>query len=557
MLKIKSILPVFAVVLVLGLSNAAFAQLSCNVASTPVSRATDTGLTEPAGDLIFNCLSGGTATTTATMTLDYGVPITNNTAYPGAKPISITNLGGAPGFTGGAPTISSVTNSTGQVVINIPGQALAGGGTASFTVTGILLALSGSGKTTVSANVSVSPGNNVLITAGQTSAVVVTSVLPGIGNPAIATGAAVGLILSPGVAVPTGTTAPVNGGFSVRVSETYIDMFRGQGQFNSGASTQGVQLLFTFSGIPAGVSFTGGGATTPCTLVETITGGGSSGAPFFASTNTTVSSTTNTLLVEIAGGPSLTALDSLVLTCVNAVIGSTATLPLTPGSITATVTLAPTGTAFSSTGAVQTSATAGQIPRYTSNPLPSPALTVVNIISATTNMLFPFVSIGSGFDTGFAIANTTGDPFGGTANGGARAQSGTVALYFFPLTGNPFCVTTGGTATNPVTGGTTATNCTVLTGTVGLGLGTGGTLAAGASWVVLGSEIFGKITSPPAVFNGYVFGIGNFTNGHPSSFVADATFSGKFTAGGPALVLPVPAITARIGAGAGVEALGH
>src|SRR5690349_13915802 len=82
MLKIKSILPVFAALCILGLSNAAFAQLSCNVASTPVSRATDTGYTEPAGDLIFNCTPGTTPTTTATMTIDYGVPITNNTVYP-------------------------------------------------------------------------------------------------------------------------------------------------------------------------------------------------------------------------------------------------------------------------------------------------------------------------------------------------------------------------------------------------------------------------------------------------------------------------------------------
>src|SRR5215470_12343621 len=111
--KIKYILPVFAMVLVLGLSNAAFAQLSCSVASTPVSRATDTGLTEPAGDLIFNCLFGGVATTSAVMTLDYGVPITNTTTYPAGAGIRVV-----PG-TGTAPSVFSVANSTGQVVITI------------------------------------------------------------------------------------------------------------------------------------------------------------------------------------------------------------------------------------------------------------------------------------------------------------------------------------------------------------------------------------------------------------------------------------------------------
>src|SRR5262249_5101422 len=114
MLKIKTLLPVFAMVLVLGLSNAAFAQLSCSVASTPVSRATDTGLTEPAGDLIFNCSFGGVATSSATMTLDYGVPITNTTTWPSAT----TGVRVVPG-TGATPTISSVANSTGQVVVSI------------------------------------------------------------------------------------------------------------------------------------------------------------------------------------------------------------------------------------------------------------------------------------------------------------------------------------------------------------------------------------------------------------------------------------------------------
>jgi hypothetical protein len=566
MLKIKSILPVFAVVLILGLSNAAFAQLSCSVASTPVSRATDTGLTEPAGDLIFNCVFGGTATTTATMTIDYGVPITDNTAYPAAgNTVSgvtgVVRIINVTAFAGGAPTIASVTNSTGQIVINIPAQNAAGN--YSFTVTGVLLALSGSGKTSVSANVSVSPGNNVLITAGQTTAVVVTSVLPGIQSPTITTFQAPGLILTTGTVVATGAL-PILGGFSINVRENYIDSFRNASQFNGGQSTQGVQLLFTFTGIPAGVTFSGalGSSTTPCTA--TITSGAVT-VPVTGAGTSVVTATNNTLLVEIAptgagqaaNGPNLTAIDTVTLACIGVNIGATASLPLNPGTVTATVTMAPVGTAFSATGAVLTATTTGQIPRYTASQLPSPPLTVVNIIPATTNMLFPFVSVGGGFDTGFAIANTTGDPYGGTANGGARPQTGTVTMYFFPIGGTPFCVTTGGTATNPVTGGASATNCSVLSSTnVGLGLSTGGVVAPGSSWVVLGSEIFKSVTGAPATFNGYAFAVANFTNAHPSGFVADAAFSGKFTAGGPALTLNHPFIVARLGPGA-AEILGH
>src|SRR5262245_26392753 len=93
-MKIRMLMPVLAVLLVFGLANTAFAQLSCSVASTPVSRDTDTGHTEVVGDLIFNCVGGTTATTTATMTIDYGVTITNTTAFPTGKPISIANVSG-------------------------------------------------------------------------------------------------------------------------------------------------------------------------------------------------------------------------------------------------------------------------------------------------------------------------------------------------------------------------------------------------------------------------------------------------------------------------------
>ncbi len=574
MLKIKNILPVLVVLLFLGAASTAFAQLSCNVASTPVSRSTDTGLTEPAGDLIFNCTGGATATTAATMTIDYGGnPITDNsTTFPalnaGCTPAasctgSFIRIPAASivGFAGGAPAISSVANAAGQIVITIPAQP-APAAANSFTLSGVLLSLSGNGKSgctsnCIQANVSVSPGNNVLITAQQNVATVITAELPGITAPALTAFTAPGQVLTNGTVVA--------GGFSLKVSENYIDMFRSLSQFNQGASTQGVQVLFTFSGIPTGVTL--GTALAPCTAVLTAAGAVATGTATIVSANTTLSSTANTLTVEItgpatgAGSPVLTAVDTVTVACASFNIGATATVPLTPGSVTATVTLAPTGTAFGTGGVVLTGATvpAGVVPRYTSNPLPSPAVTVINIIPATTHMLFPFVSIGNGFDTGFAIANTTADPYGfGATTGGARAQAGTVALYFYPTSGSAFCVTTGGTASLP--GGGAA--CTAFSSSsVGVGLSSGGTIASGASWVVLGSEIFKQVSAAPAVFSGYSFGIANFTNAHATVFVADATFSGKFTAGGPALVLPNPAIAGfarTLGVGTGVvEALGH
>jgi hypothetical protein len=541
MLKIKYIVPVFVMLLVLGLSNTAFAQLSCSVASTPVSRATDTGLTEPAGDITFNCAqTSATNNSQATITVDYGVPITSTTDYPVGKPIAITGntcLVAIPGAN------ISVSYTTGQVVVTVPANEGTGSGTTcSFTLEGVLLALSGSGKTSVVANVSVSPGNGLLITAGQNTPTVVTSVLPGI----VASGFT--LVTGPGQVLTSG--APVVAGsatFTLRVAENYIDMYRSLAQFNSGASTNGVQLLFTFSGIPTGVTI--GGCSTA------VTGTGAT-ATVLGPTPGSLTSTTNATLVEITGLANLSAIERVELTCTTFTAGGSATLPLTAGSISATVTLAPTGVALIS-GVPPETAADGEIPRYTANQLGP--VTVLNIISATTHMLFPFVSVGNGFDTGFAIANTSTDPYGPSAGaGGARPINGPVTLAFYPAGGGtPFCVSTGAGAAT-VNG---ITSCTTLAAT-GSGLGlTSGSVNAGSSWIVLASELFRQVSGAPAVFNGYVFGISNFPYAHPTVFVADATFSGKFTAGGPALVLPNPTVSART-AGAFltdglVESLGH
>jgi hypothetical protein len=45
--------------------------------------------------------------------------------------------------------------------------------------------------------------------------------------------------------------------------------------------------------------------------------------------------------------------------------------------------------------------------------------------AATTNLLFPYVTTATGFDTGIAISNTSQDPFGTTT------QSGTCTVSFF------------------------------------------------------------------------------------------------------------------------------
>jgi hypothetical protein len=553
MLRMKNILPVFVVLLFLGVASTAFAQISCNVASTPVSRDSSTGLTEPAGDITFACTATGTTNSTAgaTITVSYGLPITNDTTIPdpavsaGYNAKKVIAVAGPAGVAAcPAPTSVTVSNAAGSIVIQMPAVGNATIGTqCNYTLTGVLLSLSGSGATSVIATVSVSPGNNLLITAGQNTPTVVTSVLA----PIVATGVSVSA--GPALIPTTGASGAFTQTFSIKTAENYIDMFRDKtnvngGGFNGGAASNGVQLLYTFTGIPTGASL--GSAGTPCTA--SMTNGST-----VSITSGAITSVAPTTTVEVTSlsAASLTAIDSITLTC-TLFSNGTATLPLTAGSITATVSLAPIGTAFSAGGAVlKDPTTTGQIPRYT-GPSFGP-FTVVNIIPLTTHMLFPYVAVGNGFDTGLVIANTTADPYGGTKNGGALALGGAVSIAFYPAGGTAFCVSTA-------TGAPTISGLTCTTTTAGTGL-TSGVVASGSSYVVLASQLFAAVTGAPTAFTGYAFAIANFPFAHPTGFVADATFSGKFASGGPALVVSNPAVSGRTAtagwAASLTESLGH
>jgi hypothetical protein len=388
--------------------------------------------------------------------------------------------------------------------------------------------------------VSVSPGNNLLITAGQNTPTVVTSVLA----PIVSGG--VNVKPGPGIVPTTGVNTAFPSSFGIQVTENYIDMFRDQTQFNSGAASNSVQLLYTFSGIPTGSSFSCAAASAlPGAVADgTMTVNGSATTSVTATANTVTASYTS------GSGPSLSGIDTITLTC-GPFVNGTATLPLAAGSITATVSLAPVGNAFSATnGVLNNPASGGQIPRYT-GPSFGP-LTVINIIPLTTHMIWPFVSVGNGFDTGMVVANTTGDPYGGTKFGGAAPLNGAVTIEFFPSgSGTPFCVSTASSA--PAVAGLT---CTTVTAGAGL---SSGVVNSGSSWTVLLSAILAQVTGAPSAFSGYAFGIANFPFGHPTGFVADAAFSGKFAAGGPMLVIPNPAVSGRTTfPGIGLaESLGH
>jgi len=205
----------------------------------------------------------------------------------------------------------------------------------------------------------------------------------------------------------------------------------------------------------------------------------------------------------------------------------------TPGSISVTASAAPFCTTIFD--ALTLPIVSNGYPCFTETEVGP--VTVVNILPTQTTMLMPYALTLPPYDTGLAVANTTADPFGATG-GGANAQAGTIKLDFFPTTatggaGTPFSLTTSSTV-RP-----------------GLGLSSDGTLAPGATWTVLLSQLL-TAAGQTGNYTGYVFITTNFLDAHGTATISDfRTYS--LTAN--VLVLPPPATQSRATPSSGAEGL--
>jgi hypothetical protein len=112
-----------------------------------------------------------------------------------------------------------------------------------------------------------------------------------------------------------------------------------------------------------------------------------------------------------------------------------------------------------------------------------------SINTCLTTILFPFTTNQGGFDTGFAIANTSSDPFG------TSPQTGNCELDYYGATTGGGAAPSKQTTTTPVAGGQTL----VFT------LSSGGT---------------NGIAATPG-FQGYVIAICNFRYAHGFAFISD------------------------------------
>jgi hypothetical protein len=267
-----------------------------------------------------------------------------------------------------------------------------------------------------------------------------------------------------------------------------------------GLADQGTRLLVRFSGIPSGIGLsapltvTGTGGLV-LTRVVTDSAGAGSYSPA-SSTSISLSGGAGYMVYEVTSSTAGLIESATISVTVSYPSGFPATLPgLTPPGSPGTVAgfLAPLSTA------TRASASA-PVPRFVEdNQIPSAALTVN---PCQTNLLFPFIAqLGTTFDTGIAISNTSQDPYG------TAAQSGTCTLYFYNGTANP-----------PASQTSTS---------IGAGASLAFSLYAGNAT---------QNIQPVRDFTGYMIARCNFQFGHGFAFISDLGLN-KWSEGYLALVL--------------------
>jgi len=140
---------------------------------------------------------------------------------------------------------------------------------------------------------------------------------------------------------------------------------------------------------------------------------------------------------------------------------------------------------FAPLSSVPTASSSAPIPRFAQPHTPAAAFTIE---LCTCNLLFPFVTNQAGFDTGIALANTSLDTFG------TSAQQGTVKLTYFGSTAG------GGAAPPPFTTQTVPAGAELI-----FNLSSGGN--------------FGVPATPG--FEGYIIATANFQYCHAFVFISD------------------------------------
>ena len=567
-LRSRRLMPgLLAILVALALAPSSFAQVSITLTPTPSpneintnhSAQTSDPSTLGAGVLITGALLANSPLTTTVLAIAYPSTITSSPALcdtssstttsnqptsgdAGAVSPSNSNIAACSsalipaedpvavvGATGVFQNVSGLRLNTNlkRIEIDLPGFPTTNVNTTSgsFRITGVRLDMNGITAPVVATATLGSAANNYLLST--TSATVINGAGAGIASMAI--GARTGQVNQGTAAIFTNRTVP-KGTASLLLTGGFAGAFRAKAQLSNsgvalnGASENSTRIQLTFTSIPTGVTLnlTVNGSTSLF-----VTGATTSGT-------TTVTSTANVATLEIIDTPSLTTTPTIEVDVTSIALTSTAAVT-TPGAISVTATMAPVCT--TNLDASGSPIESNGYPCFTEADVGP--VTIANILPTSTTMLMPYAITSPPFDTGLAVANTTADPFAITG-GSATPTSGTIKLDFFPTTstggaGTPFSLTTSSTV-KP-----------------GIGLSSDGTLAAGATWAVLLSQLL-TAAGQTGTFQGYIFITANFLDAHGTATISDFR---TYSLTSNVLVLPPPSTTTRSTPVGGVETLNH
>jgi hypothetical protein len=577
--QLKKIFLGLAVVVALGLvgANNAAAQLTCSeTAGNPIVRSA--GITELVGTITSSCSEPGgspaTAATSITITLLPGAAnITNGAALP---TVSVDNAAGAAGaisantvtfaippFVACAAVAPATCLHTIIVGVN-PSSVLPAttvGMRVNIFASGIVFPAEVQELTTTPPNGVITLTNSQLNVAtplvgmnvgfGGTPAITSCATATLKGTPTVLTTAPTGVNTA---ASPFAVTDPVTGVIkaataiqTVTAAEAFTTAFAvaGAGTLATGNgegadSTQGTRVVISLGALPSNV------LVVAANYITAFAASGLGGATGLASAGSNI---LTLALVPTADGNgfgggtpvSTVAAGAAVAAGATVITGTTITYeaivvgPATADSVAIPIGLYTTGTpgpAGTSTVSAQlgpvstigTSSVGQPIPRFGSAPT-SGTLTVV--VTCLTNIFFPWVANIVGYDTGFALSNTTTDPFG------TASQSGTCVYNFY--------------GSNAPSGGTFTT----------ASFGGGKTDTQLLSIIAPG-------------FSGYIIIQCNFQLGHGFDFIVNGFGGGTPTVGqgGPGMIMPQPTATSGggsrksaaavlVNAQVGGEAFGH
>jgi hypothetical protein len=444
----------------------------------------------------------------------------NGLGVPSNDPIRIE------GQTGVFSTVTQPILNTAQSRIEVwlPASA-SNAASGSFRIVGVRIDANGkTGAQSATAALSDAAANYLLTT---NSVQVINAISNGIGTMSI--GSRSGQPNLGSASVFTNRTVPDKFA-SITISEGFASAFRTASQLSNSATAidNSTRIRLTFNNLPSGVTL------TLSMNVPASTGANALNATFVGTGTAiqTVTSTSPTAVVNFTA-TSLSTTETLEVDVADLTLTSTAAVTTT-GSISVTATFFPIGDALDA--AVSAPTDNNGYPVFTQ--LDVGPVTVVNIVAANTTLLIPLAEKIGAFDTGISIANTTADPYGGLTGGGAVASAGALTFNFFPSSA------TGA--------GTSCTLTTSSTNRPGFGISSDGTIAAGATYTVLLSQLLPVSNCAAGDFVGYIFITADFLNAHGMATISDFR---TYSLAANVLVLAPPATTPRNAPTGGVETL--